>query len=93
MRLTEVYLFQCDGGELYAFSVAKTDCNLPQSACNGGWLLRGQLTAADLIDAQYAGALTGTAERILYPHPNAIELAAEQSIIAWNLLCCFEFPG
>jgi hypothetical protein len=62
MRLTEVYLFQCAGGELYAFTVDKTGSNLPQSACKGGWLLRGQLTAADLIDAQYAGALRGTAE-------------------------------
>ena len=66
MRLTEVYLFQCDGGELYAFSVDKTGCNLPLSACNGGWLLRGQLTAADLIDAQYVGALTGTSEQGFY---------------------------
>jgi hypothetical protein len=66
MRLTEVYLFQCDGGELYAFSVDKTGSNLPKSACKRGWLLRGQLTAADLIDAQYAGALTGTAEQGFY---------------------------
>ena len=63
MRLTEVYLFQCDGGELYAFSVDKTGCNLPQSACEGGWLLRGHLTAADLIDAQYAEALGAASEQ------------------------------
>jgi hypothetical protein len=66
MRLTEVYLFQCAGGELYAFTVDKTGSNLPQSACKGGWLLRGQLSAADLIDAQYAVALTGTTEQGFY---------------------------
>jgi hypothetical protein len=54
MRLTEIYVFQCVGGDLYAFSVDKTGCNLPRSACKAGWLLRGQLTSADLIDAEYA---------------------------------------
>jgi hypothetical protein len=66
MRLTEVYLFQCDGGELYAFTVDKTGANLPQSACKGGWLQRGQLSAADLINAQYSGALMGTSEQGFY---------------------------
>ena len=63
MRLTEVYIFQCEGGDLYAFSVDKTGCNLPQSACKAGWLLRGQLSPADLIDAQYAEAITAISEQ------------------------------
>jgi hypothetical protein len=66
MRLKEVYLFQCDGGDLCALSVDKVGCNLPQSACKAGWLLRGVLTAADLIDAQYAEALAATAEQGFY---------------------------
>jgi hypothetical protein len=52
MRLTEIYVFQCDGGDLYAFSVDKTGCNLPRSACKAGWLLRGQLSSADLCVAE-----------------------------------------
>jgi hypothetical protein len=66
MRLTEVYLFECGGGDLCALSVDKTGCNLPQSACKSGWLLRGRLTAADLIDAQYAEALAATSEQGFY---------------------------
>ena len=66
MRLTEVYLFECDGGDRYAFSVDKTGCNLPKSACKGGWTLRGLLTPADLIDAQYAEALSATSEQGFY---------------------------
>ena len=63
MRLTEIYLFQCAGGDLYAFSVDKTGCNLPQSACKAGWLLRGQLSPSDLIDAQNAEAITAISEQ------------------------------
>jgi hypothetical protein len=63
MRLTEVYVFQCDGSDLYAFSVDKTGCNLPRSACKAGWLFRGQLSAADLIDAQYAEPIDAISEQ------------------------------
>jgi hypothetical protein len=63
MRLTDVYLFQCDGGDLWALSVDQTGRNLPRSACKTGWLLHDLLTAADLIDAEYAQALAATAEQ------------------------------
>ena len=63
MRLTEIYVFQCEGGDLYALSVDKTGCNLPLSACKGGWQLRGQLTPAELVDADYAEAITAISEQ------------------------------
>jgi hypothetical protein len=66
MRLTEVYLFQCVGGDLCAFTVDKTGANLPRSVCTNGWLLKGSLSAADLVDAQYADALTATSEQGFY---------------------------
>ena len=60
MRITEVFLFQCDGADLYAFSVDKAGLN---SACNAGWELRGQLSPADLVDSQYADAITAISEQ------------------------------
>jgi hypothetical protein len=63
MRLTEIYIFQCGDGDLYAFSVDKTGCNLPASACKAGWLPRGQLSPSELIDAQYAEAITAISEQ------------------------------
>jgi len=63
MRLTEIYVFQCEGGDLYALSVDKTGCNLPLAACKGGWRLRGQLTPAELVDADYAEAITAISEQ------------------------------
>jgi len=63
MRLTDLYLFKCSDGELYAFSVDKTGCNLPRSACRSGWLLLAQLKPGDLIEERYAGAIDATAEQ------------------------------
>jgi hypothetical protein len=63
MRLTEIYVFQCEGGDLYALSVDKTGCNLPLAACKGGWRLRGRLTPAELLDADYAEAITAISEQ------------------------------
>ena len=63
MRLTEIYVFQCEGGDLYALSVDKTGCNLPLAACKGGWLLRGQLTPAELVDADYSEAITAISDQ------------------------------
>jgi len=66
MRLTEVYLFQCDGGDQWALSVDQTGRNLPRSACKTDWLLHDLLTATDLIEAQYAEVLAATAEQGFY---------------------------
>jgi len=66
MRLTEVYLFQCEDGDLCAFTVDKTGLNLPKSGCANGWLLKACLSAADLVDAQYAEALAATSEQGFY---------------------------
>ena len=63
MRLADLYLFECSNGDLYAFSVDKTGCNLPRSACRSGWMLRAQLKPGDLIDEHYAAALDATAEQ------------------------------
>ena len=63
MRLTEIYVFQCEGGDLYALSVDKAGCNLPLTAGRGGWLLRGQLTPTELADADYAEAITAISEQ------------------------------
>ena len=63
MRITEVFLFQCKGADLYAFSVDRAGLNLPKWACNAGWELRGQLSPADLVDSQYADAITAISEQ------------------------------
>jgi hypothetical protein len=63
MRLTDLYLFECSSGGLYAFSLDKTGSNLPKSACRSGWLLRAQLKPGDLIEHQYAAAIDATAEQ------------------------------
>jgi hypothetical protein len=34
------YLFQCNGGELFAVSLDKAGANIPRSSCTEGWLLR-----------------------------------------------------
>jgi hypothetical protein len=63
MRLTEIHVFQCGDNGRFAFSVDKAGSNLPRSACKEGWLLRGRLTPEDLIDAQYAAAISATSEQ------------------------------
>jgi hypothetical protein len=61
MRLTELYLFECGDGRLYAFSVDKAGSNLPRSACRSGWVLRARLKPGDLIDDSHAAAIETTA--------------------------------